>query len=87
MGYAPNYYDYEYEAEKPQEVLEIEERFEAAQEFFIALYEELSSDQPLNLSAVYSHMSEIAGYLNVDERQFGDLNISRESKILQFKGV
>ena len=87
MGYAWIDYDYETEADKPQEVLEIQERFESAQEFFIALYDELSSNEPLNLSAVYSHMSEIAGYLNVDERQFGDLTISRESKIIQFAGV
>ena len=87
MGYAPNYYEYETEAEKSRAEIEIEIRLENAQEFFIALYEELSSDGPLNLSAVYSHMSEIAGYLNVDESKFGDLNISRESKIIQFAGV
>lgn len=87
MGYAPSYYDYEYEAEKPIEILEVEQRFENAQEFFIALYEELTSDKPLDLATIYSHMSEIAGYLNVDESQFGELNISRESKIIQFAGV
>lgn len=87
MGYAPNYYDYEFEAEKPLEILEIEQRFERAQEFFIALYEELSSDKPLDLASIYSYLSEIAGYLKVDERKFGDLNISRESKIIQFAGV
>lgn len=81
MGYAKEDYDYEYEVEKPLEVREIEEKFENAQEFFVALYEELSSDKPLDLRTIYSHMSEIAGYLDLDEKQFGDLNISRESKI------
>ncbi len=87
MGYAPNYYDYHNDDEKPSEILEVEQRFENAQEFFIALYEELTSNKPLDLATIYSHMSEIAGYLNVDEKQFGDLTISRESKIIQFAGV
>ncbi len=87
MSYAPYLYDYHNDDEKSSAELEIESRFESAQEFFIALYEELSSQKPLDLSAVYSHMSEIAGYLNVDEKQFGDLTISRESKIIQFAGV
>ena len=87
MGNAWADYDYETEAEKPREVQEIEERFDSAREFYIALYEELTSKEPLNLQAIYSHMSEIAGYLNVDDRKFGDLTISRESKILQFAGV
>lgn len=87
MSYAEDFYDYHYEAEKPSEILEVEQRFENAQEFFIALYEELTSDKPIDLATIYSHMSEIAGYLNVDERKFGDLTISRESKIIQFAGV
>ncbi len=87
MGYATDFYDYHYEAEKPSEILEVEQRFENAQEFFIALYEELTSDKPLDLASIYSYMSEISGYLKVDERQFGDLTISRESKIIQFAGV
>ena len=87
MGYAPEYYDYHYEAEKPSEILEIEQKFNNCQEFFVALYAELTSREPLDLATIYNHMSEIAGYLDIDERQFGDLNISRESKIIQFAGV
>ncbi len=80
-------YHYEYEDEKSSEIIEFERKFEALQEFYTALYQELSSDEPLDLSSIYHHMSEIAGYLNIDERQFGDLNIARESKILKFKGI
>jgi hypothetical protein len=87
MGYAPDYYDYEYEAEKPSEILEIEQKFNNCQEFFAALYTELTSHEPLDLATIYSYMSEISGYLDIDERQFGDLTISRESKIIQFAGV
>ena len=87
MGYAPDYYDYEYEVEKPQEILEIEQKFNNCQEFFSALYQELTSDKPLDLYAIYSYMSEISGYLDIDERQFGNLTISRESKLIQFAGV
>lgn len=82
-----NFYDYDFDEDKSSEIVEFERKFEALQEFYTALYSELTSPTPLDLDNIYTYMSEIAGYLNIDERQFGDLNISRESKILQFAGV
>jgi hypothetical protein len=82
-----NFDDYGDVCDKTYDEKQLEKRLDGAQEFFIALYEELASDKPMNLSVVYNCMSEIAGYLKIDERQFGDLNISRESKIVQFAGV
>lgn len=82
-----NFYDYDFDEDKSSEIVEFERKFEAIQEFYTALYSELASPAPLDLDNIYTYMSEIAGYLDIDERQFGDLNISRESKILQFAGV
>ncbi len=72
-----NYDEYGYEHDKPFEVRQLEKKVENVQEFFIALYEELTSKDKLNLHVIYSHMSEIAGYLDIDESQFSDLNIYR----------
>lgn len=82
-----NYYDHDFDMDKPSEMIAIEKKLENAGAFFEELYRELSSDEPLDLGSIYHHMSEIAGYLNIDERQFGDLNIVRESKVLKFKGL
>lgn len=82
-----NYYDCEFDADKTSEHIALESKIESLQEFYSALYSELTSREPLDLDTIYTYMSEIAGYLDIDERQFGDLNISRESKILQFAGV
>ncbi len=87
MRYHKDYDDYDYQDDKPREVIDIERKLGNAREFVTALYQELTSREPLDLHSIYHYMSEISAYLDIDDRQFGDLNISRESKILQFAGV
>ena len=76
-GNFESYDDYGDPDHKPLQVKELEKKVENVQEFFVALYEELTSKDKLNLHVIYSHMSEIAGYLDIDESQFSDLNIYR----------
>lgn len=85
--YAQEDYDYPYEQDKPWEVREIEKKLENSQGFLIELYRELTSEGEIDLQAVQFYMSELAGYMDIDDRNFGRLTIDRESKILQFAGV
>jgi hypothetical protein len=85
--YAQEDYEYEYEQGKPWEVREVEKKLEKSQEFMIALYEELTSEHPIDLNAVQFFMSEIAGHLDINDTRFGRLTIERDTKIIQFSGV
>ncbi len=87
MSYAPYDYDYEYEQDKPWEIRELEKKLEQSHDCLVALYEELTSENAIDLNAVSFYMGEMASKLDVDENRFGHLTIQRNTKIVQLTGV
>ena len=64
--------------DKLAEVKDLRYRLENAQDFFAEIYYLLQSDKPLDLGLLQWRLSEAASYLNIDEKQFGNLTIERK---------
>ena len=51
-----------------------------AQDHMKGLYAELSADTPVDLDKIYFHIGEICSALNVDDKKFADINITRNNQ-------
>lgn len=59
-------------------VEELEKKLETCEEMIYDLYQELCGTQPIDLQAVACYMQHIAKACNVDNSEFGMLNIERK---------